>query len=224
MQEALDLARRSSLDISPNQEDTLKSHYRDIEQQVKSGDPRSWLKSLLPNAFLGGESAPVNDSYLQNQIIDYAKLYTRLGLGPRDAISKAQDAVRETTQMAGNWAIPKLGTQLPSGFGQAFSDYVEKFVEQNGKFNDGIGKSDIGASYNGAGTFTLVNRNGMGLRTPTGIASFTLKDLAGVSENKDAELRQKLLEAGQKRSEAAPRHLQRHEGMGSPVPEEAHAG
>lgn len=201
MEEAADLARRAAIDISPDQEDTLKGHYRTIEQSVSGADPRSWYQFLAPS-FLGGEASPVNTGYVQTQIIDFAKLYARLGLAPDKAIEQAKNAVRDTTTTANGWVIPKLGTQLPSGFPKAVGDYMDDFVKKNGSLNEGVGRGDIGAAYDGAGTFTLVGPNGVALRTPQGVAHFTMKDLTTLAENNDAKLRDDIQSAAQKRKDA----------------------
>lgn len=207
MEEALDLARRASIDISPDREDMLKGHYKTIEQNVSSATPMSGVWQAI-----FGSSSPVNAGYVQQQVIDTAKLYVRLGLGPDKAIEEAQNAVRDTTTKVNNWVIPKLNIPLPKDFPQAVTEYAEDFLKKHGKLNgidqttvfdqfggamtvDGADASRVGLTYNGAGTFTLVNENGMALRTPTGLAHFTMKDLRGFLNTKDDDLRKKLLDA-----------------------------
>jgi hypothetical protein len=195
MEEAADLARRASIDISPDQEDTLKGHYRDIENQVSSAAPTSGFWQSIFG------TTPTNAGYVQQQVIDNAKLFARLGLAPRAAIEQAQKAVKETSINVNGWIVPKLGAQVPSEFPSAVTSYMDDFMKKNGKLNDGISRSDVGVAYDGAGVFTLVGPNGIALRSPGGIAHFTMKDLAKMRENKDDAIRVDLLSAAQRARE-----------------------
>lgn len=197
MEEAGDMARRAAIDISPDQEDTLKGHYREIEQTVSSASPTSGFWQAI-----FGSGVPVNAGYVQQQVIDNAKLFSRLGLAPQRAIEEAQKAVKETSIKINGWVMPKLATQMPGDFPKAVGSYIEDFVKAHGKLNDGVDKGDVGVAYDGAGAFTLVGPNGVGLRTPQGIAHFTLKDLSTLATNKDDQLREDIRTAGEQRRQS----------------------
>jgi hypothetical protein len=198
MEEAADLARRSSIDLSGEQENVLKGHFLTIAQKVSSATPSSggWF-SWLPYS---GDTTPTNAGYVQQQVIEFAKLFARLGLGPDKAIAQAQQAMKETSVNVNGWVIPKMGT-LPKDFPEAAASYIKTFIGQYGPLNEGVTVNDVGIAHNGAGVYTLVRSNGMALLKDGGIAHFTLKDLAVDAQNKDDKLRGDLLEAGTKRQQ-----------------------
>lgn len=208
MEEAIGLASRATA-TGKDADDILKGHYRTIEQKVLNADPSSFLSRWLPQ-FMGGDANPVNTGYLQQQITEKAKLFARLGLPPDEAITQATEAVKGSTTKVNGWIVPKLGTNVPADFPQKAAEYLKAFAEQNGKLNDGVSANDVGLVYDGAGTFTIVGRNGVGLRTPAGIARFTLRDLADYGTNADAQTPDRLLTGSNvKRSGITPdlRHV-----------------
>lgn len=190
MEQSLDMARRATQgNVAPEREDTLKGHYKEIEEKVRTATPQSGFWS-----FFSPTEMPVNAGYVQQQLIDKAKMYARLDLSPKEAIAAATKQIGETTTRVGSWVVPDMKTAIPSGFPAALDGYIKDFVGKYGKLNDGVSASDVGLSYNGAGTFTVVSRSGIGLRTPTGVASFTLKDLMKNSEAKVDNTRQQMLD------------------------------
>jgi hypothetical protein len=200
MEEAADLARRSAIDISPDHEDILKGHYQKIERDIRLADPRAWWQFIVPKG-LGGEVPPVNTGYAQQQVIEFAKLFTRLGLAPTDSIQEAQKAFRDTSTVVNGWIVPSI-PGLPKDFPVAASAYMKDFVSKFGKLNEGVSESNIGVVHDGAGVFSLVGPNGAGLRTPTGIAHFTLRDLGAFAKNTDDKLRADLLSAADAKAQA----------------------
>jgi hypothetical protein len=210
MEEALDDARRASVDISPDREDILKGHYRTIEQQVSTADPRTWWQWLKPG-FLGGEPAPVNAGHIQGEIIKTARLFARLGLSPDHAVKEAQTAIRETSQIVNGWVIPKFDVKTPGDFPEVARQYFDTFVSQYGKLNGGVGRSDVGVSYDGGGVFTLVDPNGLPLRDDKGVRHFTLKDLYAEHAARDDVIRQQALDTANaiNTAKAAPKEAVR---------------
>jgi hypothetical protein len=152
MEEAADMARRAA--IEPQDDETLKGHFREIDQKVLSADPRGpgkWLANFL------GEAAR------QHRLRRRPHQRPREALRPprpppTEAIKQAAEAVSNTSTVVNGWVVPNLGKVMPADFKPTLSAYMADFAKKFGKLNDGIGPNDIGVSYDGAGTFTLVKR------------------------------------------------------------------
>lgn len=190
IEEALDLARRAA--INSDDAEGLKGHYRAIESSVMTADPYTFAQRVF-----GYARPTVNTGYVQGLVTDRAKLFARLGLPPAQAIDKAAETVRATTVNVNGWVVPYLGRVMPADFPKTVSAYMDDFVKRYGDLNNGVSKSEIGVSHDGAGVFTLHDARGVALRTPGGLARFSLRDLHAFGDAKDAELRADLLTRGQ---------------------------
>jgi hypothetical protein len=157
MEEAADLARRASIDISPDQEDTLKGHYRDHRAASEERRSPRWLKAS--GTHLRRRGAPVNAGYVQQQVIDNAKLFARLGLGPRDASSRRRRPSRKLRQMAtaiGRSPSSALNCPATSRRRRRLRRGLRR--RRTASSTTASARVTSASSYDGAGTFTLVNR------------------------------------------------------------------
>lgn len=192
MEEAADLARRATIDITGDQENLLKDQYKEIANKVSSATPSS--------GFFDWTSA-ANGGTVQQGIIDRAKLFVRLGIKSDAAVEEAVKSYKETNVKVNGWVMPAI-KGLPADFPDRASKYMQDFIKQHGSLNEGISASDVGMAYDGAGTFTLVRRNGGGLLKDGAVAHFTLKDLYEHAATQDDKIKQDLLDAGTKKQES----------------------